>query len=60
MNQTGENGKIPNFGHKTLIPILKIFLRALPLLVVRNCSKLLSYAISRKTNETNFRKWQNT
>ena len=28
------------------------------LLVVRNCSKLSSYAISRKTNKPNFRKWQ--
>ena len=33
-------------------------LQVLPLLVVRYCSKLSSYAISRKTNEPNWRKWQ--
>ena len=30
----------------------------LPLLDVRNCSKLSLYDISRKTNEPNLRKWQ--
>ena len=29
----------------------------LPVLVVRNCSKLASYVISMKTNKPNFRKW---
>ena len=32
----------------------------LPLLVVRHCSKLSSYAISWKTNKPNFRKWWKT
>ena len=32
----------------------------LPLLDVRNCCKLSLYAISRKTNEPNLRKWQKT
>ena len=36
----------------------QFFLQVLPLLVVRYCSKLSSYAISRKTNEPNWRKWQ--
>ena len=36
----------------------KTFLWVLPLLVVRNCSKLSSYAISTKTTEPNFRRWQ--
>ena len=34
------------------------FLQVLPLLVVRHCSKLSSYAIERKANELNLRKWQ--
>ena len=46
---------------KTLIlnPILgpKYFLQFFPLLV-RNCPKLSSYAIKRKTNEPKLRKWQ--
>ena len=36
----------------------QFFFQFLPLLVVRHCSKLSSYAIYRKTNETNLRKWQ--
>ena len=32
----------------------------LPLLVVKQCPKLSSYAISRKTNEPNLRKWRKT
>ena len=36
----------------------EIFSWVLPLLVVRNCSKLSSYAISTKTTEPNFRRWQ--
>ena len=30
----------------------------LPLLVVRQCSKLSFHAISKKTNEPNLKKWQ--
>ena len=47
---------------KTLIPdpiwSPENFSWVLPLLVVRQCSKLSSSAISRKTNESNLRKWQ--
>ena len=35
-----------------------LFLLVLPLWGVRHCSKLLLYAIWRKTNEANMRKWQ--
>ena len=38
----------------------KIFPWILPLLDVRRCCKLSLYAISRKTNEKNLRKWQKT
>ena len=44
-----------------LVPIWgpKNFLNGfLPLLVVRQCSKLSLYAISRKNNEPNLKKWQ--
>ena len=55
MNKTWENNKkpnfVPDFGHKN-------FSWVLPLLAARYCSKLSSYAISRKTNEPNLRKWQ--
>ena len=34
------------------------FLRVLPLVVVRHSSKISSYAIYRKTNEPNLRKWK--
>ena len=40
------------------IQVAKIYWLVLPLLVVRYYSKLSSYAISRKTNEPNLRKWQ--
>ena len=40
------------FSAKYWVP--KIFLWFLPLLVVRHCSKLSSYAMHRKTNEPNF------
>ena len=43
MMQPWENGKNP-------------FSWVLPLLVVRQCSKLSSYAVSRKTNEANLKK----
>ena len=36
----------------------KFFLQVLPQLVVRHCTKPLSYAIKRKTNKLNLRKWQ--
>ena len=49
---------------KNLIPgpILapKFFFVSLLLLLVRYCSKLSPYAIYRKTNEPNMRKWQKT
>ena len=38
----------------------KTFWRVLPLLVVIQCTKLSSYAISWKINEKNLRKWQKT
>ena len=41
-----------------LVP--KIFLRVLLLLDVINCCKLSLYAISRKTNDPNLKKWQKT
>ena len=59
MNQTWENRKKtnsgPNFG-LNLGP--KDFLWVLPLLGVRHCCKLSLYAISRKSNDPNSRKWQ--
>ena len=49
---------------KTLIsdPILgpRNSFQFLPLLVVKHCYKLSSYAIYWKTNEKNLRKWQKT
>ena len=54
MMQPGENGKNSNFGPNLAPP--KFFSWILPLLVVRQCSKLSSYAISRKTNEPNLTK----
>ena len=51
--------KKPNFG-PDFGPNLdsQIFLQDLPLLVVRQCSKVSFYAIFKKTNEPNLRKWQ--
>ena len=54
MMQPWENGKNPNFGPN--LGTAKFFSWVSPLLVVRQCSKLSCYAISRKTNEPNFRK----
>ena len=57
MNQTWENDKKPSFW-----PDFGPFGQNLasPLLDVRHCCKLSLYIISRKTNESNLRKWQNT
>ena len=53
MMQPWKNDKNTHFGPN-------FFSWILPLLVVRHCSKLSSYAIWRKTNERNLRKWQKT
>ena len=58
MTQPWENGKNPNF--KPNLGPQNFFSRVLPLLIVRQCSKLSSYAISRKINEPNLKKWQKT
>ena len=52
MMQPWENGKNPNLGPPTF------FSWVLPLVVGRQCPKLSSYAISRKTNEPNLKRWQ--
>ena len=60
MNQTWENGKKPNLGpnwpkcdpHPIFVCVC---MWILTLLVVGYCFKLLSYAISWKTNKPNFR-----
>ena len=63
MNQTWENDKKTNFEPglgqfwPKVGPPKKIFM-SLPLLEVIHCCKLSLYAISRKTNEPNLRKWQ--
>ena len=44
----------PNLGHNFF------FFEASALLDVRHCHKLQSFAISRKTNDANSRKWQKT
>ena len=63
MHQTWDNGKKPNFGpdfgrFKPDLDPKKVFSWILPLLLVRHCCKLSLYAIWRKTNEPNLRKWQ--
>ena len=65
MNLTCENGKKssfgPDFGRFWPKFGLQIFFSwVLPLLNVIGCRKLSLYAISRKTNEPNMRKWQKT
>ena len=65
MSQTWENGKKPSFGPDLGLFWPKIgsqnfFLWVLPLLDIIHCCKLSFYAISRKTNEPNLRKWQKT
>ena len=58
MNQTRENGKETKFGHDFGPFWHKFFSRILPLLDVIHWCKLSLYAISRKTNESNLKKWQ--
>ena len=53
MTQPWENGKNPNFTPN--LETSKFFSCMLPLLGVKQCSKRLSYAISRKTNEPNLK-----
>ena len=55
MMQPCQNDKNPNFRSNFWAP--EIFSWVLPLLVVRQCSKLSSNAISRKTNKPNLKKW---
>ena len=57
MNQTCKNVNKPYFW-PDFGPDLVAWL--LLLLDVRNCCKLLLYAMLRKTNERNLRKWQKT
>ena len=46
---------IPNLGPPFFL--IFFFWGGLSLLALRHCSKLSSFAISRKTNEPNFREW---
>ena len=58
MNQTWENGKKPSFGMilTQIGPLKKIFIS----FTSTRCCKLSLYAIARKTNEQNLRKWWRT
>ena len=58
MIQLWENDKNPSFAPNLGPP--KFCSWVLHPLIVRQCSKLLPYAISRKANEPHLRKWQNT
>ena len=65
MKETLESGKKnPNFRldfglfRQNMGP--QFFLSVLPVLDFRNSCKLSLHATSRKTNETNLRKWQKT
>ena len=58
MMKTWENDEKPNFGPN--FGPQKSFSWVFPLLVVRNCSKLSSYAIYKKSNKPNLRKWWKT
>ena len=51
--QPWENGKNPNL-ERNLPPPKKNFSWVLPLVVFKQCSKLSSYAISKKTNELSY------
>ena len=59
MNQTWENGEIPNF-RPNFGPNLdpQMFFVDLPLLDIRHCCKLSLCAISRENYKINLRKWQ--
>ena len=57
MMQSWANRKNYNF-RPNLPPPPNFFSSVLPLLVVRQCPKLSSYAIPGKTNEPNLKKWQ--
>ena len=65
MNQTRENGKKTWF-QAQFWPILaqiwypKTFFVGFTSTRYNNCCKLSLYAISKKTNEPNLRKWQKT
>ena len=50
----------PILGHLAQMLASKFVLRVLHLVVVTHCSKLSCYAISRKTNEQDLRKWPKT
>ena len=64
MNQTSENREKPNlgsdFGTFDLNLSPQIFFVVLPLLDVRQCGKLLSHVISKKTSVPNARKCRKT
>ena len=61
MNQIWENGKKPSFG-PDFGPFgpQNFFSRILSLLDIRHCCELLLYVITRKSNEPNLSKWQET
>ena len=64
-SQTSENGEKPNFGLQfgsfgTKFWFSKISTWLWPTLDVRHCCNLQLYAISRKTNNSNSRKWRKT
>ena len=65
MKQTRGNGNKklnlePNLACLAQIWYSKNFLWVLPILDVIHCCKLSLHAVSRKTNEPNFKKWQKT
>ena len=58
INQTWENNRNSNFGPKFGPP--NFFLWIFLLIDIRHCCKLSFYAISRKTNDSNFRPYFGT
>ena len=65
MNQISENSNKKKILDLILVFLAQIwapkfFLQVLPLLVVRQCSKLSSHAISMNTNEPKLKKRQET